>query len=88
MAKRRISMRKIREVLRLKWQHELSNRKIAHSCSISHSTVREYKIKLKASGYRLVYEVVEEEVYVLVIAVGKRDKNLVYKKAMKKKRNG
>ena len=47
-----------------------------------------YKIKLKASGYRLVYEVVEEEVYVLVIAVGKRDKNLVYKKAMKRKKNG
>jgi len=34
-----------------------------------------YKIKLRASGYRLVYEVVDKEVYVLVIAVGKRDKN-------------
>jgi len=44
-----------------------------------------YKIKLRASGYRLVYEVVDEEVYVLVIAVGKRDKNLVYKKAQKRK---
>lgn len=40
-----------------------------------------YKIKLRASGYRLVYEVVDEEVYVLVIAVGKRDKNMVYKKS-------
>ncbi len=43
-----------------------------------------YKIKLKASGYRLVYEVEEEALYVLVIAVGKRDKNLVYKKAIKR----
>jgi transposase len=50
MAKRRISMRKIREVLRLKWQHELSNRKIAHSCSISHSTVRDYLHRARQAG--------------------------------------
>jgi len=50
MAKRRISMRKIREVLRLKWQHNLSNRKIAHSCSVSHSTVREYLLRVKLAG--------------------------------------
>lgn len=43
-----------------------------------------YKIKLKASGYRLVYEVVDNELIVLVIAVGKRDKNIVYKKAKKR----
>ncbi|KGO32996.1 MAG: type II toxin-antitoxin system RelE/ParE family toxin [Desulfoprunum sp.] len=40
-----------------------------------------YKIKLRASGYRLVYEVIDEEICVLVIAIGKRDKNTVYKKA-------
>jgi mRNA interferase RelE/StbE len=40
-----------------------------------------YKIKLRASGYRLVYEVVDNELFVLVIAVGKREKNSVYKKA-------
>jgi mRNA interferase RelE/StbE len=40
-----------------------------------------YKIKLRASGYRLVYEVIDEEICVLVIAIGKRDKNMVYKKA-------
>ena len=44
-----------------------------------------YKIKLRASGYRLVYEVVEEEIFVYVIAIGKRDKNEVYKKAKKRK---
>lgn len=43
-----------------------------------------YKIKLRASGYRLVYEVVDEEVIVYVIAVGKRDKNIVYKKSQKR----
>ena len=45
-----------------------------------------YKIKLKASGYRLVYEVIDEELYILVIAIGKRSKNSVYKKAHKRKR--
>ncbi len=44
-----------------------------------------YKIKLRASGYRLVYEVIDAEVFVLVIAVGKRDKKLVYKKSRKRK---
>lgn len=37
-----------------------------------------YKVKLKTSGYRLVYEVIEKEVVVLVIAVGKRDSNKIY----------
>ena len=44
-----------------------------------------YKIKLRASGYRLVYEVIDKEICVLVIAVGKRDKNRVYKKAEERK---
>ena len=39
-----------------------------------------YKIKLRAAGYRLVYQVNEKEIWVLVIAVVKRDKDLVYKK--------
>jgi len=37
-----------------------------------------YKIKLKSAGYRIVYRVDEEVVYVTVIAVGKREKNRVY----------
>ena len=40
-----------------------------------------YKIKLRASGYHLVYEVNDEEITVLVIVVGKRDRSWVYKKA-------
>ncbi len=43
-----------------------------------------YKIKLRASGYRLVYEVIDHELFVLVIAVGKRDRNRVYKNAKKR----
>jgi mRNA interferase RelE/StbE len=43
-----------------------------------------YKIKLRTSGFRLVYEAINSELYILVIAVGKRDKNIVYKKAQKR----
>lgn len=40
-----------------------------------------YKIKLRAAGYRLVYQVVEECVLIVVVAVGKREDNAVYRKA-------
>jgi len=40
-----------------------------------------YKIKLRSVGYRLVYEVNDGEVVIIVIAVGKRDRGLVYAKA-------
>ena len=43
-----------------------------------------YKIKLMASGYRLVYEAIDDEICVLVIAVGKRNKNKVYKQTRKR----
>lgn len=37
-----------------------------------------YKIKLRQSGYRLVYYVDNAKVTVTVIAVGKRNKNEIY----------
>ena len=37
-----------------------------------------YKIKLRSSGFRLAYEVKEEEIVVLVLSVGKRENNKVY----------
>ena len=37
-----------------------------------------YKIKLKEVGYRLVYEVIDEKLIILVLAVGKRDKLKIY----------
>lgn len=40
-----------------------------------------YKIKLRSIGYRLVYEVQDGRLVVLVVAVGKRDKNAVYRAA-------
>jgi mRNA interferase RelE/StbE len=38
-----------------------------------------YKIKLRAAGYRLVYQVDDGMVTVIVVAVGRLDRNLVYK---------
>lgn len=40
-----------------------------------------YKIKLRSSGYRLVYQVAEREVIVFVVAVDKRERSQVYRKA-------
>ncbi|QDA35904.1 type II toxin-antitoxin system mRNA interferase toxin, RelE/StbE family (plasmid) [Paracoccus liaowanqingii] len=50
------------------------------SSRLSGSQVR-YKIKLRSVGFRLVYEVRDDVLVVVVIAVGKRDKNTVYRKA-------
>ncbi|KAF1037970.1 type II toxin-antitoxin system RelE/ParE family toxin [Burkholderia sp. Ac-20384] len=43
-----------------------------------------YKIKLRSVGYRLVYEVRDSEVLVLVVAVGRRERDAVYLAAMKR----
>lgn len=37
-----------------------------------------YKIKLRSVGYRLVYEVNDNEITVLVLSVGKRDRLQAY----------
>lgn len=37
-----------------------------------------YKIKLRSAGYRLAYEVVDDELLVYVLAVGKREKGKIY----------
>lgn len=43
-----------------------------------------YKIKLRSVGYRLVYEVRDKALIVVVVAVGKRDRNAVYLAAAKR----
>jgi transposase len=46
----RLSMRKVREVLRLKWERGVSNRLIARSCRVSRSTVADYLERAEAAG--------------------------------------
>ena len=49
-----------------------------------HSQKDRYKIKLRDAGHRLVYEVRDEIVTVLVVAVGKREREAGYKAAAKR----
>jgi len=50
MAAERLSMRTIKEVLRLKWEKKLSNKNVAQSCNIARSTVREYVERAQKAG--------------------------------------
>lgn len=43
-----------------------------------------YKIKLRGAGYRLVYRVEDERIFILVLAVGKRERSSVYEQAAKR----
>ena len=50
MAQEGLSMRKAREVLRLRYGMGLSQRQVAQSCGIAKSTVGEYEKRAKAAG--------------------------------------
>jgi transposase len=63
MSAKRLSMRKIKEVLRLKWECGLKNRQIARSCSVGRATVAEYLMRAKQArlGWPLPAELDEAE---------------------------
>ena len=69
----------IREQLKKKLAERLIEQRIPAS-KLRGSSHR-YKIKLRAAGFRLVYEVRDCEVLVLVVTVGKRERNAVYRQA-------
>ena len=50
MAAERLSMRTIKEVLRLKWEKKYSNQQIAQSCNIARSTIRGYLERAQRAG--------------------------------------
>ena len=50
-----------------------------------HGAKDRYKIKLRNAGDRLVYQVKDQQLLVLVTAVGRRDRNAVYKSADSRK---
>jgi mRNA interferase RelE/StbE len=49
-----------------------------------HGAKDRYKIKLRSEGYRLVYEVEDNRLVVLFIAVGKRERSAVYEAARRR----
>lgn len=51
MAKERLSMRKIKEALRLKYDGRLSNRQIAVSCGVGRTTVADYLRRASVAGW-------------------------------------
>ena len=52
MPAKRLSMRKIKDVLRLCWGQGVSKRQVARSCGISRPTVRAYLRRAEAAGLR------------------------------------
>lgn len=68
-----------REQFRKKLTERLENPRVP-SAKLHASTDR-YKIKLRSSGFRLVCEVHDTMLLVVVVAVGKRERNAVYKAA-------
>ncbi|MDE9620093.1 type II toxin-antitoxin system RelE family toxin [Citrobacter portucalensis] len=45
-----------------------------------------YKIKLRTSGFRLVYQVIDDTLVIAVVAVGKRERSEVYNLASERLR--
>jgi mRNA interferase RelE/StbE len=72
----------VREQLRNKLRERLQNPHVPSARL--HGLQDCYKIKLRAVGYRLVYQVSDKIVVVTVIPVGKRDKGIVYLAAKKR----
>ena len=52
MSQERLTLRKIKEILRLKWECQISERSIAHSCRVSRSTVGDYVKRAEAAGLK------------------------------------
>jgi mRNA interferase RelE/StbE len=69
----------IREQFKKKLAERCENPRVP-SAKLSGSKDR-YKIKLRGAGYRLVYEVRDSEILVVVVAVGKRERGDVYRSA-------
>lgn len=70
----------VKEQLKVKLAERLASPRVP--AAALHGVKNLYKIKLRASGYRLVYQVTDKTITVTVIAVGKRDKNTVYEVAL------
>lgn len=74
--------RSVRDQFKKKLEERLANPRVPAS-KLSGQKDR-FKIKLRNVGYRLVYEVRDTKLVVVVVAVGKRERNAVYKAAAKR----
>jgi mRNA interferase RelE/StbE len=72
----------IREQFKEKLSERLEHPRVPSAKPSGHRD--RYKIKLRSVGYRLVYEVRDSRLIVVVVAVGKRERNAVYKAATRR----
>ena len=72
----------IREQFKKKLAERLEAPRVPASKLSGHTD--RYKIKLRSVGYRLVYEVRDEQLIVVVVAVGKRERSAVYRTAARR----
>jgi mRNA interferase RelE/StbE len=72
----------IREPFKKKLAERLENPRVP--AAALHGMPDCYKIKLHSLGYRLVYRVENDEIFVTVLATGKRDRSRVYGTTMKR----
>ncbi len=72
----------IRVQFKKKISERLNNPRIPSAKLSGHQD--RYKIKLRSVGCRLVYEVRDSQLIVVVVAVGKRERNAVYNTAAKR----
>ncbi len=77
MTQERLTVRKIREILRLKEEAGLSNRAIARACKISNSTVGEYLRRARKAGFHwpLPEGLSEDELFQKLFPEAKRGSN-------------
>ncbi len=66
----------VRTQLKKKLAERLENPRVEADKLRGYESV--YKIKLRSAGYRLAYEVVDDELLVYVSALGKREKSKIY----------
>lgn len=69
----------IREQFKKKLAERMKESRVPSAKLFGHPS--RYKIKLRKVEYRLVYEVHDSQLVVLVVAVGRRDRNAVYRAA-------
>ena len=74
---------KLGDTIRQQFKKKLAE--ILESPRIEANRLRElpdcYKVKLRSVGYRLMYQIIDQEVVVFVVVVDKRKNEAVYRKA-------
>ena len=72
----------------MRWRANSSGNNWRNDCNVFAARLAghkdRYKIKLRSVGYRLVYEVRDAVLLVIIVALGKRERYAVYRVAAKR----